>query len=166
VPDEITGGDLYHLWRVSDVHLPRIADVYYDATRLIGGAASTPVPGSASGYGPPEISHDADAFRAGAPAYPGATIMTSPVGAAWAGLRDELQGMYGQIGATILAAAEAVRRATQDFVDADHVNADKLNRYKNDPANHNQGDAASNPPAPGSDEDPGQPDLPASAGGQ
>ncbi|MBN1173291.1 MAG: hypothetical protein JXA67_14045 [Micromonosporaceae bacterium] len=161
MPDEITGGDLYYLWRVSDVHLPRIADAYFDATRLIAGAASTSVAGSQSSSGGPTASHDSDAFRAGSPAYPGASIMTSRVGAAWAGLRDDLQSMYAQVGGVILAGAEGVRKATQGFVDADTANADKLNAYKNDPANHDPQAPASNPPIPGSEEDPGTPSLPA-----
>jgi hypothetical protein len=154
MPEDITGGDLYHLWRVSDVHLPRIADVYYDATRLVGGAETTASGGS-----------DADAYRAGVAAYPGASILVSPIGTAWAGLRDEMQSMYGQIGGVILAAAEGVRKATQDFVTEDMVNADKLNKYKNDPNNHNQNDPASNPPAVTADDNPGTPSLPANAQG-
>jgi hypothetical protein len=33
--DHVMGGDLYALWRVSDVHLPRITAVYYDANRTV-----------------------------------------------------------------------------------------------------------------------------------
>lgn len=35
------GGDLHHLWRVSEVHLPRIADVYYDANRAVAGLTAS-----------------------------------------------------------------------------------------------------------------------------
>jgi xylose isomerase len=38
MPDDVTGGDLYALWRVSEALLPRVADVYYDANRLVAGA--------------------------------------------------------------------------------------------------------------------------------
>src|SRR5688572_16510212 len=101
----VTGGDLYHLWRVSEVHLPRIADVYYDANRLISGAAS---------------GNDEGGFRVNT-SYPGApsAAMTSSVGAAWAMVRDEMQAMFAQIGQTVLTAGEGVRMATQAFVDAD-----------------------------------------------
>ena len=147
--DKILGGDLYHLWRVSDVHLPRIADVYYDANRILSGA-------KASGAG----GQDTDAFRESAPAYPGATAMTSPVAAAWAELRDELQRMHAQIGETVLDAADAVRRAIETYVEADLVSADALAVYMADPANHDPADAASNPPAEGADDHPGRPVLP------
>jgi len=141
---EIVGGDLYRLWRVSDVHLPRIADVYYDAGRLIAGASSG----------------DDDAFRNSTPAYPGASVMTSPVGAAWEQLRNELQRMYAQIGGTVLLGAEGIRDAMQAYVDEDMVNADALDKFLAEPANHDPHDPASNPPAEGSDEEPGEPALP------
>lgn len=141
----IVGGDLYHLWRVSEVHLPRVADAYYDAGRAIGEARA----------------YDADAFRSDMPSYPGATSASySPVGRAWAQLCDELQRMYAQIGGTCLAAAEGLRRARQAFVDADLANADALSDYLADPTNHDPDDPSSNPPAPGSADDPGTPDLP------
>jgi hypothetical protein len=149
----IVGGDLYHLWRVSDVHLPRIADVYYDANRTLNGGKSTST-------GPFDVTYDTEAFRESTPAYPGATAMSSPVAAAWADLRDEMQIMYAQIGETVLNAAEGVRRATQAYIDADLINADALTNYMADPANHDPTDPASNPPAPGSAEYPGEPVLP------
>lgn len=159
---EITGGDLYHLWRVAAVHLPRVADVYYDATRVLGGARTTvtPIPGAPSHIAP-EITNDSDGFRQNKPAYPGAaTAMTSSVGTAWAALRDELMNMYAQIGGTVLAGANGVSAAMQAFVDADMVNADALDKYKADPNNHDPNKPESNPPAPGSAEEPGTPVLP------
>ena len=151
---EIVGGDLYHLWRVSDVHLPRIADVYYDATRILN-------LGKSSATGPDDVSYDTDAFRENTPAYPGATsAMTSPVAAAWEDLRNEMQSMYAQIGETVLTAAEGIRKATQAYIDADMVNADALADYMADPANHNPADPASNPPVRGAADHPGEPVLP------
>lgn len=38
LPEDVTGGDLYALWRVSEALLPRVADVYYDANRLVAAA--------------------------------------------------------------------------------------------------------------------------------
>jgi hypothetical protein len=136
---EIVGGDLYHLWRVSDVHLPRIADVYYDANRVLSGAKT-----NASG---PRTTTDTAA-------------MSSSAAAAWADLRDELQSMYAQIGETVLEAAEGIRRASAAFVEADLVNADALSDYMADPANHDPDDAASSPPAPHAPDHPGEPVLP------
>ncbi|WP_422770952.1 hypothetical protein ACN28C_30590 [Plantactinospora sp. WMMC1484] len=39
MPEDVTGGDLYALWRVSEALLPRVADVYYDSNRLVAGAS-------------------------------------------------------------------------------------------------------------------------------
>lgn len=156
--NNVTGGNLYHLWRISDVHLPRVADVFFDATRLIsGGAASTsaPVGGQA-----PVTHHDSDGFRANTAAYPGASIMTSSIGAAWADLRDELQFMYAQIGETVIEAAQGVRQATDAFLHADGGNADLLKNYLNDPTSHDLKNPASNPPVADSPDDPGNPDVP------
>lgn len=139
--ENVTGGDLYHLWRVSEVHLPRVADVFYDANRLLGG------PGRNSG----------DSFRDNTAVYPGSSFMTSSVGAAWEDVRAEMQAMMAQIGATILDAAQGVRAATQAYIEVDHANANLLNQYLRDPLNHDPADNASNPPAPGADDNPGQP---------
>jgi hypothetical protein len=138
---EIVGGDLYHLWRVSEVHLPRIADVYYDASRALGGATGD----------------DGGSFRANTPVGPGGSIMSSAGAAAWGALRDEMQRMYAQIGGTCLNAGEGIRRAHQAYVDSDMASADALSQYLKDPANHNPNDPASNPPQPGADDDPGKP---------
>jgi len=138
---EIVGGDLYSLWRVSDVLLPRVADVYYDAARAIAAAADG----------------DGDAFASNRPAGPGGALMTSAGGAAWAALRDELQRMYVQIGTTVLHAGEALRRARQAYIDADLANADALDAYRSNPINHDPTNRASNPPLPGDDDYPGEP---------
>ena len=149
--ESVTGGDLYRLWRVSDVHLPRIADVFYDANRLLGGAAG-----------------GSDAFRANAPAYPGASVMTSTIGAAWQELRNELQLTMAQVGDTVLDAARGVRTAALVYNEADLANADdllktdsiggKLGDYLSRTVNHDPADTPSNPPLPGSDEYYGTPD--------
>lgn len=138
---DVTGGDLYHLWRVSEVHLPRVADVFYDANRLIGG------PGRNSG----------DSFRGNTPAYPGASVMTSSVGAAWEGVRAGIQAMTEQLGSTVLDAAQGVREARQAYLDVDTANAAKFDAYLKNPANHDPSDANSNPPVAGSADDPGKP---------
>jgi hypothetical protein len=140
--ENVTGGDLYRLWRVSEVHLPRVADVFYDANRLLGGAAAD----------------TGDSFRNNTPVYPGSSFMTSSIGAAWRDVRGEMQAMMAQIGTTILDAAQGVREATQAYLEADNnANANILNSYLADPLNHNPQDPASNPPVPGADDDPGTP---------
>jgi hypothetical protein len=137
---EVTGGDLFHLWRVSEVLLPRVADVFYDANRLLGG----------SGGG-------GDSFRVNAPAYPGSSVMTSGIGTAWEDLRAEMQAMMEHVGTTVLDAGQGVRNATQIYLDADTANANLLRDYLADPNNLDVTDSPSNPPLPGSDEDPGRP---------
>ena len=133
---EITGGDLWHLWRVAEVHLPRVADVYYDASRLAGGGGSD---GSSDG-----------GFRDNAPAYPGAaSAMTSTIAAAWSGLADEMQAMFNEMGATVLDAADGVGLAIQTFIVSDAVCADALQVFLSDKNKHDPGGAASNPPVPG-----------------
>ncbi|BBH70720.1 hypothetical protein ACTI_74050 [Actinoplanes sp. OR16] len=149
--ENVTGGDLYRLWRVSDVHLPRVADVFYDANRLLGGAAG-----------------GSDAFRVNAYAYPGASVMTSAIGAAWQELRGELQLTMAQVGDTVLDAARGVRTAALVYNETDIDNAGellkvdgiggKLGDYLSRRINHDPGDVASNPPSPGSGEDYGIPD--------
>jgi hypothetical protein len=147
-PPKVTGGDLYHLWRISDVHLPRIADAFYDATRLLSG-------GTTSGG-----EQDTDAFRDNEEAYPGSAAMSSSVGAAWELVRDEMQCGFAQVGTTILDAATGVRHATDTYLTTDAANADLLKQYLADPRNHDPNDAAANPPAAGADDNPGQPVLP------
>jgi hypothetical protein len=137
---EVTGGDLFRLWRVSEVHLPRVADVFYDANRLLGGSQG-----------------GAGSFRAGAPAYPGSSVMTSAIGGAWEVMRSELQAMMEHVGTTVLDAAQGVRNATQAYLDVDTANAELLREYLDDPRNLNPADASSNPPTAGSDDDPGAP---------
>lgn len=137
---EVTGGDLYQLWRVSEVLLPRVADVFYDANRLLGGSTG-----------------GSDSFRVGGPAYPGSSVMSSAIGTAWEDLRSEMQAMMEQIGTTVLDAGQGVRVATQAYLDVDVANADLLREHLADPHNLIPGDVASHPPVPGSPEDPGRP---------
>jgi len=142
--NEITGGDLYHLWRVGKVHLPRVADVYYDAASLAGGGGSG---GSDGG------------FRENAPAYPGATYaMTSTVAAAWSGVSGEMQEMFTDIGTVILDAAEGVETAIQTFIGSDCVNDDELQVFLADKNKHDPDNPASNPPVPGDEDYPVPPE--------
>ena len=137
----VTGGDLYHLWRVSEVHLPRVADVFYDANRLLGGS------GRNSG----------DSFRDNTAVYPGSSYMTSSVGAAWENVRAEMQAMMAQIGTTVMDAAQGVREAREAYIAVDEANRKLLEQYLHDPLNHDPNDAASNPPAAGAEDNPGEP---------
>ncbi|WP_430786193.1 hypothetical protein [Actinoplanes sp. G11-F43] len=149
--ENVTGGDLYRLWRVSDVHLPRIADVFYDANRLLGEAAG-----------------GSDAFRANTPAYPGASVMISTAGLAWQELRGELQLMMALVGDTVLEAARGVRTAALVYNETDLANADDLieigtvegmlGDHLRQAINHDPADVPSNPPSPGAEDHYGTPD--------
>lgn len=141
---EVTGGDLYCLWRVSEVLLPRIADVYYDANRMIAGAAA---------------GNDEGGFASNTPVGAGAAVTYSATGAAWAAVRDELQDTFAGIGTVVLDAAEGVRIAREAYEKTDAEAAQEFKRILADPTSHPK-DPASNPPAPGSDEDPGKPTHP------
>jgi hypothetical protein len=147
----VVGGDLYHLWRVSDVHLPRVADVFFDATRTLNGGRS------AGGQS------DTDAFRVDTNL--GGQAMSSSVAAAWEDVRDEMQRGLAQVGETVMAAAEAVRAAIDAYQQADTRNADLLRQYLADPNHHDPDNPPSNPPAAWADDYPGEPVLPAADGG-
>jgi hypothetical protein len=138
--EEVTGGDLFHLWRVSDVLLPRVADVFYDANRMLGGSTD-----------------GGDPFRVNGPAYPDSSIMSSSIGTAWEDLRAEIQAMMEHVGTTVLDAGQGVRNATQVYLDVDTANANLLRDYLADANNLDATDAPSNPPLPGTGEDPGRP---------
>ncbi|BCY14180.1 hypothetical protein [Actinoplanes sp. L3-i22] len=139
---DVTGGDLFVLWRVAQVHLPRVADVFYDANRLLGGNGS----GSTG-----------RAFRANEAAYPGSGFMTSSVGSAWSELCLEMQLMMEQIGTTILDTGDGVMAAAHAFEEVDRGNADLLNDYLRDPAEHDPDDPVVNPPSPWAADYPGTP---------
>lgn len=141
---DVTGGDLYRLWRVSEVLLPHIADTYYDANRLIGTAAA---------------GNDEGGFAANTPVHSSSSVTFSATGGAWADVRDQLQEALAELGTTILDAADGVRSAREAYEASDARAAQELRRYLKDGKSH-PSDPASNPPVPDSDDDPGKPILP------
>lgn len=141
---DVTGGDLYRLWRVSEVLLPRIADTYYDANRLIGGAAA---------------GNDEGGFASNTPVHSSTSATFSPTSGAWADVRDQLQEALAELGTTILDAADGVRSAREAYEASDARAAQELRQYLDDPRSH-PSDPASNPAAAGSEDDPGKPILP------
>lgn len=156
--DSYTGGELIHLWKVGNVHLPRVADVFYDSNRLIAGGTSTttPIPG-APDHIPPETSNDTDAFRQDTENPAGAT--SSTVGAAWGALRDEMQALFAFNGNAVMEGGKAINKALEAFVEQDLTNADTLPTYLDDPDMHSK-DPDLNPPEPGADDHPGEPEMP------
>jgi hypothetical protein len=136
---EVVGGDLYHLWTVSEVHLPRIASVFYGAGGIMGlPGTDLYIPASDSGSLLPPV---------------------SAVENAWYAFRSELQSLMIEMGDVVMDAAQGVRHATEVF---DHVDAANgrsiLDAYM--ATEHDAADIPSNPPAPG---DPDRPRRPAAS---
>jgi hypothetical protein len=133
---EIVGGDLYHLWTVSEVHLPRIASVFYGAGGIMG-LPSTDLYIAASDSGsllPP----------------------VSGVENAWYAFRAELQSLMIEMGDVVMEAAQGVRHATEIFNQVDAANGRTiLDAYME--TDHDPRDVATNPPAP---DDPDRPRRP------
>jgi hypothetical protein len=123
VPEDVTGGQLYALWRVSEALLPRVADVFYDATRAVAAA------------GPAGLTF---AQRS------------------WNSVRYELQDMYADIGGVVLDGATGVREARLAYEATDAEAARELQDILND-ALRNSTDPDIAPPAPNSEDDPGEP---------
>ncbi|GIJ20807.1 hypothetical protein [Micromonospora lutea] len=132
MPEDVTGGELYALWRVSEALLPRVADVYYDANRAVAAADS------ASGL----------------------TFALTM----WNTVRYELQDMYADIGGVVMDAATAVRDARLAYEATDAEAARELQGILADSL-RNSTDPNIAPPAPNSEDDPGQPIPAPRAGG-
>lgn len=134
----VTGGDLHRLWRVSEVHLPRIADAFYDASQALGGAAG-----------------DRSAFPADDVGSPGTGFLVSSVGGAWEELRFTMQAVLTHMGDVVVETAQGVRVATEVFNRTDGENAEGiLEAYHREFGNT---DANSLPPAPLSSDYPVRP---------
>jgi hypothetical protein len=135
---DVTGGDLHRLWRVSEVLLPRVADVFYDASRALAGASG-----------------NSAAFPADDAAYPGSTFTISSVGTAWGNLRSTMQAIMNHTGDVVMEAAQGVRVATAVFDQVDSENGKSiLESYHETQA---QSDPNSLPPVPGSTDYPVRP---------
>jgi hypothetical protein len=105
---DVTGGDLHRLWRVSEVHLPRVADVFYEAGRVLGGAT-----GNRSAFPADDVG-------------PGTGFLVSSVGGAWEELRSTMQSLMTHMGGVIDDAARGVRVATEVFDRTDGENAETI----------------------------------------
>jgi hypothetical protein len=133
---EVVGGDLYHLWTVSEVHLPRIASVFYGAGGIMGlPSTDLYIPASDSGSLLPPV---------------------SAVENAWYAFRSELQSLMIEMGDVVMDAAQGVRHATDVFNRVDTANGKSiLDVYME--TDHDAGDIPSNPPAPGDPDRPRRP---------
>ncbi|MEU4619314.1 hypothetical protein AB0G04_04935 [Actinoplanes sp. NPDC023801] len=148
--ENVTGGDLYRLWRVSEVNLPRVADVFYDAGHLLGGATG-----------------GSTAFPAHDSAYPGASVKVSALGSAWEELRSSMLSIVTHMGDVVMETARGVRVAREMFDRVDTENGKSILESYMGPADgtlapgakrgHDYSEPASNPPTPGTSEQPVRP---------
>ncbi|GAA4951437.1 hypothetical protein [Actinoplanes utahensis] len=154
MPENVTGGDLYRLWRVSEVNLPRVADVFYDAGQALGRAAG-----------------GSTAFPARDSVYPGASFKVSALGTAWEDLRSTMQSIMIEMGDVVMDTARGVRVARELFDRVDQESGKTLLEAYMGPegtsvtvaepggrAGHDYSEPASNPPVPGTPEHPVRPD--------
>ena len=154
MPENVTGGDLYRLWRVSEVNLPRVADVFYDASTALGGATGS-----------------STAFPARDSVYPGSSFKISALGAAWEDLRFTMQAIMTEMGDVVMDTARGVRVARELFDRVDRESGKTLLEAYMGPAGasvhtagpggrvgHDYSEPASNPPVPGTPDHPLRPD--------
>ncbi|HZE41452.1 MAG TPA: hypothetical protein VE172_21840 [Stackebrandtia sp.] len=147
--NSVTGGDLYSLWSVANVSLPRVAKVYTDANSAMSGTENS------SGK-----------FEA-APTDHGPS--TSPIYPYFENCRSELQHILAQTATNILDVSSALNLAIKDYEKEDttaadqfkHIIAgDKVDLHGDGDAVqiHDPNDPSSSPPT-GTDK-PGKPDEP------
>jgi hypothetical protein len=134
---EVTGGELLTLWKVGQVELPTIAQVYLDAIDGLAAARA-----AAAAYFEP-------------PAWGKPESMAGQVGPAWQRVCDELTETLSLCARYTLAAADAVGRAITEYTgtDADGTGSQTepgqdLWRRIHDPNEIDPGDPDQNPPRP------------------
>lgn len=142
---EVTGGDLYKLWSVANVHLPNVAAVYTSGSSSMGENQ-----GDIRG-----------AFETGSEGPHGSVIYGGPCEAFFS-LHNEFQHVLATTGQNLLDSASAVSKAIEEFVEEDTTAGTELDSvlegepYKGGPALHDPDDPAQNPP----EDPPGDPDYP------
>lgn len=160
--DEVTGGDLLALWQVSKVQMPRIADVFVDASQMVGG-------GHGSGGDAVSGTSDADeAFtQTRTQPYGGGTEAETSgrVYPSWSQLRNELQHILALAAQNTLDAAAAADAALNSFRGTDSDTGTSVtaagaefDEMVKDPNEVDPNDPSQNPPT-GADK-PGTPDKP------
>lgn len=130
---EVTGGDLLTLWKVSKVHLPRVADVFGTASQLLGsggdgGEGTADAADAFTSEGRPsdiayyhERGNHAKRPSYDQPSKPGGD--TGPIYPHWVQLRNELQYLTATTAQYALDASDAVNTALNMFRGVDEDNA-------------------------------------------
>ena len=141
---DVTGGDLYKLWKVANVDLPNVAGVYTSGSSELGGNQ-----GDLRG-----------AFATGSEGPHGSVIYGGPCEAFY-NLHTEFQHILAQTGQNLLDTAAAVNKAIELFSEEDGEAAASLDAildgepYDGVPL-HDPNDPGQNPP----ETPPGEPDFP------
>ncbi|MFD0557466.1 hypothetical protein FB566_2737 [Stackebrandtia endophytica] len=135
---EITGGDLLALWRVSKVHLPRIAEGFVNASQIVGGVGGqggTADAAEAFRQTRPvtELESSAVVFapRSGSRANNRDSPSSEITGVGrvyphWAALRNELQHILASSAQHSIDASAAVNLALNEFRGVDDDNAESV----------------------------------------
>lgn len=148
--DKVTGGDLFKLWQVANVCLPRTAKTYTDASGGLGGTTGGTDGGTQ--FSDTEAFQKSDSMSPHGE--PGGRVFAS-----WSALRDEMHLIMGTTAQNLLYAQEALNTAIAQYQEEDDsLAADLTNNYLNNPEKHDKNDPSQNPPT--GDDKPGKPSLP------
>lgn len=157
--DEVTGGDLLALWQVTKVQMPRIADVFVDASQMIGGGHGS------GGDAVSGTSNADDAFTQTREQRQGPAETSGRVYPSWSALRNELQHILAMSAQNTLDAAAAGDAALNSFRGTDSdtgtsvTDAGKeFDEMVKDPNEVDPNDPSQNPPT--GNDNPGKPDNP------
>ncbi|GLZ78125.1 hypothetical protein Afil01_29320 [Actinorhabdospora filicis] len=140
--EQVTGGDLFKLWQVANVYLPRAAKVYTDVNAGVAGTSNGEI--GAFGRGENASGH-----------LDGGRVL-----AAFGPLRNEFQWIIADTAQYLLDAQTALNKAIAEYGKQDAAAAaDFRNNYLNNPDKRDTSDPSQNPPtgdyAPGSPLRPG-----------
>lgn len=104
----ITGGNLYSLWKIANVALPRVAAVYSSASGDMNGTQGT-----------------SGSFQTGSGDH--GPIM-SPIYPEFAKLRDEFQHILADTARNLIDSQAAVQKAIEDFTETDSQSGRELDK--------------------------------------
>lgn len=128
---DVTGGDLYYLWKAAEVHFPRLADQFWDANQFVANADES--------VANAVFARDDDSGNA------------DPHGA-WCEVRRHIELILAVATTHLSDTAAAITRAQQSFAAQDTDAAAALDKLRQGlPAEgvdmHNENDPTENPPA-------------------
>ncbi|HIV59269.1 MAG TPA: hypothetical protein H9902_15085 [Candidatus Stackebrandtia faecavium] len=131
--NDVTGGDLYSLWKIANVALPRVANVYGSSSSGLNGNQSDMSGLFAAGEGP----HG--------------SVIQSPIFSSFSQVYSEFQHILALSGRNIQETADAVNRAIEGYSERDTQAGEDLasilkgDEYKGTQM-HDPDDPLTNPP--------------------